>query len=130
MKTLGTASVAALRQYARAAESAGVDINKLFAKAGLDPNLLDTDDGRINGEQFQDFIHLLCEHSGNPILGLETGDFVQPGSYSVLGYTTMSCPTLGEAVARIAPLENLVGDMGTPSLAMKGDDIKLSGSRN
>ena len=116
MKTLGTASVAALRQYVRAAESAGVDINRLFDQAELDQNILDTDDGRINGEQFQHFIRLLCEQTGNPILGLETGDFVQPGSYSVLGYITMSCATLGEAVARIAPFEKLVGDMGTNGL--------------
>ena len=96
MKTLGTASVAALRQYVRAAESASVDINRLFDQAELDQNILDTDDGRINGEQFQHFIRLLCEQTGNPILGLETGDFVQPGSYSVLGYITMSCATLAK----------------------------------
>ncbi|AOY87155.1 AraC family transcriptional regulator [Marinobacter salinus] len=130
MKTLGSASVSALRQYVRAAESEGVDTHNLFSKAGLPPNLLDTDDGRINGEQFQHFIRLLCEQTGNPILGLETGDFVQPGSYSVLGYITMSCATLGEAVARIAPFERLVGDMGTTSLAMKGNDIKLSWNCN
>jgi AraC-like DNA-binding protein len=130
MKTLGTASVAALRQYVRATESAGVDINRLFDQAELDQNILDTDDGRINGEQFQHFIRLLCEQTGSPILGLETGDFVQPGSYSVLGYITMSCATLGEAVARIAPFEKLVGDMGTTSLAMKGEDIKLTWNCN
>ncbi|TYC58069.1 AraC family transcriptional regulator [Marinobacter sp. BW6] len=130
MKTLGTASVAALRQYVRAAESTGADINRLFDQAELDQNILDTDDGRINGEQFQHFIHLLCGQTGNPILGLETGDFVQPGSYSVLGYITMSCATLGEAVARIAPFEKLVGDMGTTSLAMKGEDIKLTWNCN
>ena len=71
MKTLGTASVAALRQYVRAAESAGVNTNRLFDQAGLNQNILDTDDGRINGEQFQYFIHLLCEQTGNPILGLD-----------------------------------------------------------
>ncbi|WP_203300291.1 AraC family transcriptional regulator [Marinobacter sediminum] len=125
MKSLGTTSVAALRQYVRAAESAGVDTSSLFEKAGLNPAILDSDDGRIDGEQFQVFIEQLLEHTGNPILGLETGDFVQPGSYSVLGYITMSCATLGEAVARIAPFEKLVGDMGTTRLTMAGDNIKL-----
>lgn len=126
MKDLGTASIAALRQYVRASESSGADTSALFTKAGLDPTILDSDDGRINGEQFQRFIHLLCEHTSNPILGLETGDFVQPGSYSVLGYITMSCATLGEAVARIAPFEKLVGDMGTTELAMAQGSIKLT----
>ncbi|MBU2875702.1 AraC family transcriptional regulator [Marinobacter salexigens] len=126
MKNLGTASVAALRQYARAAESTGADTAALFKKVGLDSATLDSDEGRINGEQFQSFIRLLCQHTDNPILGLETGDFVQPGSYSVLGYITMSCATLGEAVARIAPFEKLVGDMGTTGLTMAQGSIKLT----
>ncbi|MBW0146805.1 AraC family transcriptional regulator [Marinobacter arenosus] len=126
MTSLGTASVAALRQYVRAAESAGEDTDALFKRTGLNPDILATDDGRIPGEQLQKFIHLLYEQTGNPILGLETGDFVQPGSYSVLGYITMSCATLGEAVARIAPFEKLVGDMGTTSLAINGDEITLT----
>jgi AraC-like DNA-binding protein len=130
MKNLGTASVAALRQYVRAAESAGIDISALFTQTDLNPHILDSDDGRINGEQFQRFIHLLCELTHNPILGLETGDFVQPGSYSVLGYITMSCATLGEAVARIAPFEKLVGDMGTTGLSMAQGSITLTWNCN
>ncbi len=130
MTTLGTASIAAFRQYVRAAESAGIDTAGIFSKTGLSPEILDTDDGRINGEEFQQFIHLLYEQTGNQILGLETGDFVQPGSYSVLGYITMSCATLGEAVARIAPFEKLVGDMGTTSLSVAKSTITLTWNCN
>ncbi len=130
MKSLGTASVAALRQYARAVESAGIDLPALLKTVDLDPALLDSDEGRIDGEQFQAFIRRLAEQTGNPLLGLETGDFVQPGSYSVLGYITMSCATLGEAVARIAPFEKLVGDMGTTQLGVHGDEITLSWNCN
>ncbi|MBY6192935.1 AraC family transcriptional regulator [Marinobacter hydrocarbonoclasticus] len=125
MNALGTASVAALRQYVRYADAKGIAVDPLFEKAGLKPEILDSDDGRIGGEQLQAFIHLLAEHTGNPVLGLETGDYVQPGSYSVLGYITMSCATLGEAVTRIAPYEKLVGDMGTTRLKMKGDCATL-----
>ncbi|MFO7528374.1 MAG: AraC family transcriptional regulator [Marinobacter sp.] len=126
MTTPGTVSVAALRQYVRAAEASGIDIRPLITGAGLGPAILETDDGRINGEQFQSFIRQLIEVADNPILGLETGDFVQPGSYSVLGYITMSCSTLGEAIARIAPFEKLVGDMGTTRLSVHGDTLKLT----
>ncbi|WP_405420564.1 AraC family transcriptional regulator [Marinobacter flavimaris] len=125
MPPLGTASVSALRQYVRYADAKGIDTSNLFSKAGLELNILDTGDGRLNGEQFQTFIRLLAETTGNPVLGLETGDYVQPGSYSVLGYITMSCATLGEAVTRIAPYEKLVGDMGTTGLRMNGDEVSL-----
>jgi len=125
MNALGTASVAALRQYVRYADAKGIAVDPLFEKAGLKPEILNSDEGRIDGEQLQTFIHLLAEHTGNPVLGLETGDYVQPGSYSVLGYITMSCATLGEAVTRIAPYEKLVGDMGTTGLRMKGHEVSL-----
>ncbi|ABM19662.1 AraC family transcriptional regulator [Marinobacter nauticus] len=125
MNALGTASVAALRQYVRYADAKGIAVDPLFEKADLKPEILGSDEGRIDGEQLQAFIHLLTEHTGNPVLGLETGDYVQPGSYSVLGYITMSCATLGEAVTRIAPYEKLVGDMGTTRLKMKGDSATL-----
>ncbi|MGC8121831.1 AraC family transcriptional regulator [Marinobacter sp. VGCF2001] len=125
MNPLGTASVAALRQYVRYADANGIAVEPLFDRAGLQPAVLDSDDGRIEGEQLQAFIRVLAEHTGNPVLGLETGDYVQPGSYSVLGYITMSCVTLGEAVTRIAPYEKLVGDMGTTRLQMQGDSASL-----
>lgn len=125
MTPLGTASVAALRQYVRFADANRIETGALFEAAGLSPDILASDDGRVDGAQFQTFIRRLAEVSGNPILGLETGDFVQPGSYSVLGYITMSCATLGEAVARIAPFEKLVGDMGVTRLAMVGEAVSL-----
>ena len=125
MQHLGTASVAALRQYIRAAHAAGIDPDGLLAQTGLHPSVLESDEGRISGEQLQTFIRLLSEKTGNPILGLETGDFVQPGTYSVLGYITMSCATLAEAVARIAPFEKLVGDMGTTHVEGDGEQVRL-----
>ncbi|MBN7771312.1 AraC family transcriptional regulator [Marinobacter daepoensis] len=125
MNPLGTASVAALRQYVRYADAKSIAVAPMFALAGLKPGILDSDEGRIEGEQLQAFIHALAEHTDNPVLGLETGDYVQPGSYSVLGYITMSCATLGEAVTRIAPYEKLVGDMGTTRLKMKGESASL-----
>lgn len=125
MPNLGSASVAALRQYVRAATARGIDSKPLLLESHLSPELLTSDEGRVDGEAFQRFIHLLCKHSDNPILGLETGDFVQPGSYSVLGYITMSCATLGEAVARITPFEKLVGDMGVTQVTSDGVHIRL-----
>jgi len=125
MPTLETASIAVLRQYIRYADANALNTAELFGKAGLSPGLLDTDDGRLGIEQLQSFIRMLVESTGNPVTGLETGDYVQPGSYSVLGYITMSCATLGEAITRIAPYEKLVGDMGTTGTRMKGDIVSL-----
>ncbi len=57
------------------------------------------------------------ERCNDPLFGLRCARHVQPGSYSVLGYITMNCSTLGEAIKRIVPYEKLVGDMGTSTIS-------------
>ena len=102
-RQLGNASMAAVRQYLRLAEDDGLDVTELLHGAGIPPELADDDSGRISGWQFQKLINTMTALTDDPLLGLRSADFVQPGSYSILGYITMSCATLGEAVARIAP---------------------------
>lgn len=124
--SLGTASIAAVRQYLRLAQAEGLDWPGALAAAGLSADVLDEGSERIEGGQFQRLIRELTLMSGDPLLGLRSGDYVQPGSYNVLGYITMSCSTLGEAVARIGPYEKLVGDMGVTRMHQEGDQLKLS----
>lgn len=123
--TLGIASITAVQQYLRLADDEGLDVAALCRAAGLPEDLPAASQGHIPGNRFQALIRTLVEQTGNPLLGLYSGDYVQPGSYSVLGYITMSCATLGEAVARIAPYEKLVGDMGVTRVLQQGDEIHL-----
>lgn len=123
MNKLGLASTAAVRQYFRLAQSQGLNPLGLLAQVGLPETVWLEDSGHISGEDFQRLLLKLLEQYPSPILGLLSGDFVQPGSYSVLGYITMSCATLGEAIAKIAPFEKLVGDMGTTQVLAEKDEI-------
>lgn len=123
---LGHASTAAVRQYLRLADALDLDRQDLLAGSGITGELLEDDSGRVRGEQFQSLIHAMVSRSQHPVLGLLSGDYVQPGSYTVLGYITMSCATLGEAVARIAPFEKLVGDMGVTTLEAVDDEVRLT----
>lgn len=109
-QTFGFVSVNALRQFLKLAQARDLDIDELCRDAGLPVDVLQGSGGQIQGWQFQRFLNVLLEATADPLLGLHVGDFVEPGSYSVLGYITMSCTTLGEAVERIAPYEKLVGD--------------------
>lgn len=125
MSTLGEASIAAVLQYLRFAQAQGLALADILAEQNLPASLLEDDNARISGEQFQQLIAYLLEQLNNPILGLLSGDYVQPSSYSVLGYITMSCTTLGEAIARIAPFEKLVGDMGTTQLHAQPNEMHI-----
>ncbi len=117
---LGQVAVAAVNQYLRHARAIGLDPDAAARAAGIPAGKLERVDERITGAQFQAVVRWLTETSGDPLLGLRSGEFVQPGSYAVLGYITMSCQTLGEAIALIRPYERLVGDMGVTRFVQRG----------
>lgn len=125
MKNLGFASIPAVQQYIRYADSQSINISKAIADAGIDPLVLENANGRIPGEQFQRLIKSLITLSNDPLMGLNTSLHVQPGSYSVLGYITMSCATMGDAIERIPTYERLVGDMGITAITHAQDTVFL-----
>ncbi|MDX1451674.1 MAG: AraC family transcriptional regulator ligand-binding domain-containing protein [Oleiphilaceae bacterium] len=125
MQQQGFASIAAVLQYLRYAENRKLDTATALQKAGIAPSVLREQSGRIPGEQFERFIAALIEQSGDKLLGLHSSEFVQPDSYSVLGYITMSCRTIGEAIDCIVPFEKLVGDMGVTTIRYTPKTVML-----
>lgn len=125
MNDLGQASPPAIKQYLRFAQSQGLDTAALLQQAGISSADLAQENQRIEGEKLQALIANLLVQTDCPVLGLLSGDFVESGSYSVLGLIILSCATLGEAIMRIAPFEKLVGDMGTTTLHNQGDELYL-----
>lgn len=125
MLTLGYTSVPALIKYLRHAERLGLDVEAVRTAVGISAEDLADNGKRIPSELHERLLSHLLEVSGDPLFGLRSAEFVQPGYWSVLGYITMNCATLGEAMSRIVPYEKLVGDMGTSQLLAEGDHIKL-----
>ncbi|WP_152224590.1 AraC family transcriptional regulator [Pseudomonas sp. SCB32] len=125
MHSLGYTSVPALLKYLRHAESLGMDLDAALQAAGLERSQLNDNSQRLPSEAHERLLQYLCERSGDPLFGLHSARFVQPGSWSVLGYITMNCANLGEAMGRIIPYEKLVGDMGTSALEPADDHVKL-----
>ncbi|MCO7555314.1 AraC family transcriptional regulator GliR [Metapseudomonas otitidis] len=126
MHALGYTSVPALLKYLRHADHLGLDRDAALRAAGLQPEALTDNGRRIPSESHERLLQHLIEVSGDPLFGLHSAHFVQPGSWSVLGYITMNCATLGEAMSRIIPYEKLVGDMGTSQIEAGADHIRLS----
>ena len=109
---LGQASILAVNQYLQLAKAQNLPIEQLLQDLGLTQELLNDNAQQISGCKFQQLIATLIKLSDDELFGLHTAQYVQPGSYSVLGYITMNCETLGEAITKIQPFEKLVGDMG------------------
>ncbi len=125
MHTPGSTSIASLSTYLRQAQHLDLDIQAALNAAGLDAALLHDHSQRIPCSQHERLLAHLLAQSVDPLFGLHAARFVQPGSWSVLGYITMNCATLGEAMSRIVPYEKLVGEMGSSRLEMAGDHLRL-----
>lgn len=115
-ENLGHISVPALQQYVRSAEACGLTREKILAEAGVQAEQLLDNNGRLPGDVLQRLLDYVLPRCGNPLFGLQTSHYIQPGSYSVMGYIAMTSNTLAEAVARMPQYEKLVGDMGTSTV--------------
>ncbi|MCU1748609.1 AraC family transcriptional regulator [Pseudomonas sp. 6D_7.1_Bac1] len=125
MQTLGYTSVPPLLKYLRHAEQLGIPTAPALAAAGLEAQQLSDNSLRLPGKAHEQLLDYLCEHSGDPLFGLNSARYVLPNSWSVLGYITMNCATLGEAMNRIMPFEKLVGDMGVSRAEMAQGQVRL-----
>ncbi|MCU1716563.1 AraC family transcriptional regulator [Pseudomonas sp. 5P_3.1_Bac2] len=125
MQNFGSTAVAALLKFVRHAQQLGVDPQPVLHSVGLDPEHLNQSNQRLSEEAVAQLLRQLIEQTGDPLFGLHSARYVQPGSWSVLGYITMNCATLGEAMARIVPFEKLVGDMGTSRIEASAQQVKL-----
>jgi len=119
------ASVPAVKQYLKAAEANGVDYYPLLERAGINPAVLNDNNVRVDGAAMERLVVLLVAASGDPCLGLHSARFVEPATYSVLGYISMNCSTLREVLATIPIYEKIVGDMGVSSTDTLGDRVLL-----
>ncbi len=119
----GYASVPAVWQYLRMAESCGVDTRDCLAQAGIDSAVLDNNRQRVPGAALEQLLSCLIPRSADPCFGLHTSAFIQPASYSVLGYIAMNCSTVGEALSLIPMYEKIVGDMGVTTVSQQGGNL-------
>ena len=122
---LGQASVPAVKQYLQLAQEQQLDVDAICQQVGLEQSLLLDNSNHIPGVLFQQLIAALISHSSDELFGLHTAKHVQPGSYSVLGYISMNCENLGQAIEKIQPFEKLVGDMGVTTFEPLGDKVKI-----
>ena len=57
--------------------------------------------------------------------GLSVGARIQPSHFGLLGYLTLCCATLADALARLAEYERLVYDVNRVQVTMHADGVQL-----
>ena len=110
------ASVPAINQYLKSAQACGVDYLPLLEQVGIDVDILADNNNHISAAAMEQLLELLIGVSGDQCFGLHASQFIEPSSYSALGYICMNCSTLRMIQAKIPIYEKLVGDMGVTSV--------------
>lgn len=123
--SLGTASCSAVRQYLRTAQDYGIDPLQALAAVNLPAGIMDNSISRISGREFQTLLRWLIDHTRDPLFGLNSARYVQPGSYSLLGYMVMNCRTAREALHMTPAYEAIVGDMGITRIEKHGAHLAM-----
>lgn len=123
--SLGTASANAIRQYLRAAQDYNIQAEDALNAVGMPLGLIDNSVARVNGRDFQSLIHWLIEQTQDPLFGLKSARYVQPGSYSLVGYMAMNSRSAREALHLTPEYEAIVGDMGITKIEKYGPHLAM-----
>ncbi|UXD87342.1 AraC family transcriptional regulator [Thalassolituus hydrocarboniclasticus] len=122
---LGSASSAAIRQYLRAAQDYDIEPIQALDAVGMPHGIMDNSISRTHGRAFQSLIRWLIEQTRDPLFGLKSSRYVQPGSYSLVGYMAMNCRTAREALHITPEYEAIVGDMGVTKIEKYGPHLAM-----
>ena len=112
MSKIGYVSIPALNQYLATANSLGLQYAPLLERLNLNAEVLADHHHRVPASTLEHLLDNLIPASKDELFGLHTAAFIQPASYSVLGYIAMNCATLKEALQHVPIYEKIVGDMG------------------
>lgn len=104
-------SASVLVQMLRYLASLGVDTGEFLASGGLDPGVAGRPDERIPMETYLFLEEEAARVTGDDHFGLHMGQFVEPGSWSILGYLMMNCANVGESFAKAGKYSRIIGNL-------------------
>jgi len=111
----GSVSAAAMRLYTNAADAIGIDTEAILTELGIDLALLKDSRRRLLLQDMERLIARLAELSNDPLFGLHASRFLEPSSFSLVGYIGLNSQSLRDVLDIIPIYETIVGDMGVSS---------------
>ena len=103
----------------------GVDPDKFLKDVGIDINIYDSPDARVPISEFYHIQENAIKITNDNFFGLHIGEFVKPGTWSILGYIIMNCATLYEALERVCRYHEIVGNFIQMRMNSQKDDVTL-----
>jgi len=103
-----------------------VDIDAFLRSLNIDSDSVKSPDAYIPLETYLLIQDEAAEYVDDPYLGLHMGEFVEAGSWSILGYMMMNCKTLGEAFEKSARYSRVIGNLIEGNAHLKLNKIKVT----
>jgi AraC-like DNA-binding protein len=107
-------------------------LHSFLQREGLDAAALgialpETDDplARIPVQTWGEWLTRVAQALNRPTVGLEIGQCVAPHHFGVLGYVTLHCATLGDALLRLQQYERLVYAVSPVQVSFERDAVVL-----
>ena len=119
-------SVSVLSQMFSYLTSLKVDIDAFLRSLNIDPESVKSPDAYIPLETYLLIQDEAAEYVDDPYLGLHMGEFIEAGSWSILGYMMMNCKTLGEAFEKSARYHRIIGNLISGNAHLKLNKIKVT----
>ena len=115
-----------VRAIADALESEGLDLQALFAEAGLELAALRDPDRRFASDKVDHLWRLALARSGNPTLGLASSKVAKPASFDVVAYTMMSAPNLLGILERMSRYIRIFNDAALVTINGDAEGFRLT----
>lgn len=100
----------------------GMDARKLFLQCGLDPDRLNDPFQRYAQDNITRVWKALATIAANPAIGLKFGNYVSPGTFSVVGYVMLSSKTMLEGLTWASHYARFMGE-GLCIELVENDDV-------
>ena len=113
-----TAIIDALEPY-------GVDIDGLFAKAGLDRSVLNVPGARYPTDNTERLWILAREATGDPCIGIFAGRRIRPQALHALGFSWLASPTLLDGLRRVARYARVVDSTLKPQVIVERETVRV-----
>ena len=126
MKPVVEIAVSFILQMMRYLSSIGVNPEHFLEAVGVNIAKTDSPDTRVSIQQFYRVQEHALQITGDETFGLHLGEFVEAGSWSILGYIIMNCSTLSGALERICRYQAVVGNFIQIDMAENGNEVSLT----
>ncbi|MEH6405369.1 MAG: AraC family transcriptional regulator [Sneathiella sp.] len=127
-KTVSASYIDTLLDAFARKDRGGVALDRAFLlkKSGINQDTISDPDARLPVEIVTKIWQTAKAKTNNPLIGLQVGEYIRPGSFSVLGHLLMTCATLRDALEQASRFATLVGDGGVFVVSFTSSGAELT----